>query len=133
MDWTWLLIALGVLVGIYAGAVAVLLLFGRKDDARALAGFVPDCVVLLSRLLKDQCVSRRRSFVLVALVAYLSSPIDLVPDFLPVIGHLDDAVIVALALRWITRDCAPSQIAAHWPGPQASLGVVLRLAGAERS
>jgi uncharacterized membrane protein YkvA (DUF1232 family) len=133
LDWTVLLIAVVVLAGVYAAGVIALLLSGRRDDARALAGFVPDCVVLLSRLRNDPCVPRRRSLVLVALVAYLSSPIDLVPDFLPVIGYLDDALIVALALRWITRDCARSQIAAHWPGPEASLGVVLRLAGGERS
>jgi Protein of unknown function (DUF1232) len=59
----------------------------------------------------------------------LSSPIDLIPDFIPVLGYLDDAVIVALMLRWLTRDCGTRALEQHWPGPASSLGIVLSLAG----
>jgi uncharacterized membrane protein YkvA (DUF1232 family) len=60
---------------------------------------------------------------------YLVVPIDLVPDFIPVAGQLDDAVVVGLALRGVVRAAGPSLIAEHWPGPASSLGVILRLAG----
>ena len=66
---------------------------------------------------------------MVAVVAYLASPIDLVPDFIPVIGLLDDAIVVALALRSVLRAGGPELVRRHWPGPEESLRVVLRLAG----
>jgi uncharacterized membrane protein YkvA (DUF1232 family) len=63
-----------------------------------------------------------------ALLAYLLSPIDLVPDFVPVAGHLDDALLIALALRHLLRAAGPEAVRAHWPGPERSLDVVLRVA-----
>ncbi len=115
----------------YGIAVLGLLAAGRRMDARALGGFVPDCAVLLSRLSRRPCVGRRR-VALIALAGYLALPIDLVPDFLPLVGHLDDAIVVALTLRWLTRRCSVAELSACWPGPDASLGVVLRLAGVRR-
>ena len=114
---------------LYALLVAALALAGRRSQARALAGFIPDCVVLLRRLLADGRVPRRRKAVLVALIGYLVLPIDLVPDFIPVAGQLDDAIVAGLALRWVLRG-DPGLIAEHWPGPPESLAVVLRAAGA---
>jgi hypothetical protein len=76
----WLLAAAAVTVGIYALFVVALLLVGRRTAARALAGFIPDCLVLLRRLLGDKRIPRRHRLVLFALVAYLAFPIDLVPD-----------------------------------------------------
>lgn len=127
---SWPLIALAALFALYVLAVLVLLLMGQRENARALAGFVPDCAVLLSRLVRDPCVPRRRAVLLGGLALYLASPIDLIPDFLPGLGHLDDAVILVIALRLAVRGCDESTIGRHWPGPRASLKVVLRLAGA---
>ena len=93
--WEWFLIAFGTLMLIWAGAVAALVVAGRRTDARALAGFIPDCLVLMRRLLADPRVPRRRKLLLVGLVGYLALPFDLVPDFIPVAGQLDDAIIVA--------------------------------------
>lgn len=75
---------------------------------------------------------RRKKLVLAALIPYLLMPFDLVPDFIPVAGYLDDAVIVAFALRYVLRGSGPDLISAHWPGPPASLDLVLRLAGQAR-
>jgi uncharacterized membrane protein YkvA (DUF1232 family) len=104
---------------------------GRREGARAAAAFVPDCVVLFKRLFTDPRVPRRKKFVLAALIPYLLMPFDLVPDFIPVAGYLDDAIIVAFALRYVLRGSGPDLIAAHWPGPPAKL--VLRFAGQVRA
>ena len=127
---SWPLIALAVALGLYLLVVLVLLILGRRADARALAGFVPDSAVMLSRLVRDRCVPRRRAWLLAALAAYLASPIDLIPDFLPVAGYLDDVVIMAIALRIAVRDVEAEEMRARWPGPESSLRVLLRLAGA---
>ena len=100
----------------------------RHIDARAVAGFIPDCVVLFSRLLKDERLPRRDKLLVAALVPYLAMPFDLIPDFVPVVGQLDDAVLVALVLRRLVRT-SPSLVRKHWPGPPASLAFLLRLAG----
>jgi uncharacterized membrane protein YkvA (DUF1232 family) len=93
-----------------------------------LAGFIPDCRVLLRRLLADERVARRCKFVLVALIGYVSMPIDLLPDFVPVAGQLDDVVFAALALRYALRSGGPELLRRHWPGPDQSLQAVMRLA-----
>ena len=124
-----LLIGLAALLALYALGVLALVLAGRGTDARAFARFVPDCLVLGRRLLADPRVPRRRKLLLVALLAYLAFPVDLVPDFIPVAGQLDDALLVALVLRHLLRTSGPGLIAEHWPGPERSLALVLRLAG----
>jgi Protein of unknown function (DUF1232) len=93
--WQWLLVSLAVVLGVYAAFVAWLVILGRRDDAHALARFIPDCIVLVTRLAREPRVSRRRKLLLVALIGYLALPFDLVPDFIPVAGQLDDAIIVA--------------------------------------
>jgi uncharacterized membrane protein YkvA (DUF1232 family) len=119
-----------VAIALYAALVVALIAAGRRGQARALAGFVPDCVVLVKRLLGDSRIPRRRKLALGLLVAYLASPIDLVPDFIPVAGQLDDAILLGLALRWLVRGSGPAIVREHWPGPEESLRVVLRVAGA---
>lgn len=125
--WQWLAVAAGACLLLYAALVAWLLVAGRRQDARALAGFVPDCVVLVRRLLSDGRVARWRKLLLLALVAYLAMPFDLVPDFIPVAGQLDDAIVVALVLRTVLRGGGPQLLREHWPGPERSLNALLRL------
>ena len=127
------LIVLAVLLALYALLVVALLVAGRRTDARAVAGFVPDCIVLFKRLIADPAIPRRRKAVLVLLVAYLAMPFDLIPDFIPVAGQLDDAILVGLALRGLVRRAGPEHVRRHWPGPEGSLRVVLRLSGARVS
>ena len=118
-----------VLLGVYAALVLALVVAGRCEHARALAGFVPDCAVLFARLARDPELPAWRKATVVAVAVYLASPIDLVPDFLPVAGQADDVVLVALALRSLARAGGGEAIARHWPGPPGSLNVVMRLAG----
>lgn len=112
-------------VGLYLLAVAALAVLGRRSDARALAGFIPDCLILMRRLLADQRVPRRRKVLLGFVVAYLAIPFDLVPDFLPVVGQLDDAVIVALAIRSLIHAAGANVIRELWSGPDRSLRLIL--------
>jgi uncharacterized membrane protein YkvA (DUF1232 family) len=123
-----LLIGLLAVLVLYTAAVAALLLAGRRTDAAALVRVLPDCVVLTQRLLRDPCVPWRSRIVSGALLAYLLSPIDLVPDFVPVAGHLDDALILALALRHLVAAAGPEVVRARWPGPERSVDAILRLA-----
>jgi uncharacterized membrane protein YkvA (DUF1232 family) len=119
--------ALLVLAALYAAAVLALALAGRRSDAAALARFVPDCVVLVRRLLGDPRVPGRVRLLLVLALGYVVFPLDLVPDFIPVAGQLDDAIVLALVLRQVVRAAGPGIMREHWPGPARSLAVVLRL------
>jgi uncharacterized membrane protein YkvA (DUF1232 family) len=124
----WGLVGGVVVVTIYLALVVALLLAGRRTDARALAGFVPDCVILFKRMLADSRVSGWRKALIIALIAYLAMPIDLVPDFIPVAGQLDDAIVVALVLRTLLRSGGAELLREHWAGPESSLALVSRLA-----
>jgi uncharacterized membrane protein YkvA (DUF1232 family) len=127
--WYWLLVSVGVAVAVYAAFVLTLIIVGRKGVARAVARFVPDCIVLFRRLLADPRVPRRQKLILAALIPYLVLPFDLVPDFIPIAGYLDDAVIVTLVLRHVLRGSDRELIESHWSGPQESLTLILRFAG----
>jgi len=124
----WLVVAVAVCVGLYAVLVVGLLLAGRRADARAVAGFVPDCVVLFKRLLGEPGLAGRRKLALVLLLAYLVSPIDLIPDFIPILGQLDDAIVVVLVLRYVLRGADRDALRRLWPGPESSLEAVLAAA-----
>jgi len=129
MNWlSWLLIKLGVIVAVWALFVVWLVAVGRRGDARALVTFIPDCIVLVTRLARDPRVPRRRKLLLLGLAGYLALPFDLVPDFIPVAGQLDDAIIVALVLRHFVRAGGEPLIRELWPGPERSLALILRLA-----
>ena len=123
--WAWLVLAA---LALYAAFLLALLIAGRREDARALAGFVPDCAILCRRLLRDPRVPFARKLALAALVAYLLMPFDIVPDFIPVAGQLDDAVLLAFVLRGIVRGAGAQAVAEHWPGPARPLQLILRLA-----
>ncbi|HZO60913.1 MAG TPA: DUF1232 domain-containing protein [Solirubrobacterales bacterium] len=119
-------LGLGIALALYALFVAVLYVAGRRSEARALVRFIPDCVVLFRRLLGDARISRRRKLLLAAVIGYLALPLDLVPDFIPVAGQLDDAIVVALALRVVLRGAGPELVREHWPGPEDTLRLILR-------
>jgi uncharacterized membrane protein YkvA (DUF1232 family) len=123
-----LLIAALVALLLWALGVAVLYLAGRRGAARALATFLPDSLVLVRRLLRDPTLPRSRKWALWALLAYLALPLDLVPDFLPVVGALDDAILAALTLRFVLRGASSIRLAELWPGSPEGLAMISRLA-----
>jgi uncharacterized membrane protein YkvA (DUF1232 family) len=100
---------------------------GRKEDAHELVAFVPDCVILVKRLLGDPRVPRRAKLILISLFVYLVLPFDLVPDFIPVAGQLDDAILVAAVLAYIVRRAGREVVEELWTGSDRGLRVVLAL------
>jgi uncharacterized membrane protein YkvA (DUF1232 family) len=110
-----ILIAALVVVGTWA---LLLILATRLPPSllKDLAAFLPDCVTLLRRLRRDPRVPRRAKVALLLAAIWVISPVDLIPEFLPVIGALDDALVVALALRYAGRQVPRGVLLEAWPG-----------------
>jgi uncharacterized membrane protein YkvA (DUF1232 family) len=109
----------------------LLLWLRRPDDltVREALRLLPDLLRLVRRLAADRTLPRSVRAWLWLLLGYLASPIDLVPDVLPVIGYADDAVLVAWVLRAVVRRAGGDALARHWPGTPSGLRVVRALAG----
>jgi uncharacterized membrane protein YkvA (DUF1232 family) len=90
---------------------------------------LPDLLRLLRRLASDRSVPRAARVRLWLLLGYLAVPIDLVPDFVPVLGYADDAIIVSLVLRSVVRRAGARAVCRHWPGTDDGLAAVGRLTG----
>jgi uncharacterized membrane protein YkvA (DUF1232 family) len=123
------LIALGVLVASW-GLLVVLARALPPGLARDLARFLPDCVTATRRLRRDPRVPGRAKLAVAFAALWVLSPIDLIPEFLPVIGPLDDVVVVALALRYAARRVPREVLLEAWPG---NPDMIQRLLGAPRS
>jgi uncharacterized membrane protein YkvA (DUF1232 family) len=102
---------------------------GSSIDWRAAMRLVPDVVRLVKRLATDRSVPRATRWWLLALLGYLLLPFDLVPDFIPVLGFADDAVVVAIVLRFAIRHAGIRAVERHWPGTPDGLASVLAVAG----
>ena len=125
----WLLIAGLVVVVVWLIAVVVLLFLGRKTLARELISLLPNLVRLFRGLLGDERVPRSSKALLVLGGLWLASPIDLIPEFLPGIGAIDDAVVAGLVLRHVVRRAGPDVVRDHWRGDPRTIAVLLRAAG----
>ena len=90
---------------------------------------LPDTLRLLHRLATDASLPRGVRVRLWLLFAYLAVPFDLIPDFIPIIGYADDAIIVCLVLRSVVRRAGPAAVRAHWPGTPEGLDALWRAAG----
>jgi uncharacterized membrane protein YkvA (DUF1232 family) len=129
-------VVIAVVIGLlllWLALVGALFLVGRRyEDPTSLKDalrLLPDVVRLLRRLAADRSLPRGVRVRLFLLLAYLVLPIDLVPDFIPVVGYADDAVIVALVLRSVTRSAGTEALDRHWPGSPEGLLAVKRLSG----
>ncbi|MEJ8280659.1 YkvA family protein [Pseudonocardia spirodelae] len=130
MQW-WIGVPAALVVG-WVALVVGLYVGSRGRDRIALTDAVrllPDLVRLLRRLAGDPAVPRRVRVVLGLTIGYLLLPVDLIPDVLPVLGQLDDVVVVVLALRAVVRAAGPAALDRHWPGTPAGLGALRRAAG----
>jgi uncharacterized membrane protein YkvA (DUF1232 family) len=113
------LTGLGIAVAVMLAGWGLLILMARRlppGTARDLAAFVPDCVTTVRRLRADPRVPLRAKVAIVVAGIWVASPIDLIPEFLPVIGPLDDVIVVALALRYAGRQVPREVLLAAWPG-----------------
>ena len=126
---SWLVGILAVLVVVYVALIALIVAGSRQWDVRMIARLVPYCAILFKRLLGDPRVSTRWKIASGFALVYLALPFDLVPDFIPVAGQLDDAILVALVLRGLLRSAGPLLLREHWPGPTALLVPIERFAG----
>jgi uncharacterized membrane protein YkvA (DUF1232 family) len=126
----WLLYAGIALIGLWLGAVIVLFWLGRKTLARELITLLPNLVRLFRGLLRDQRVPRSSKAWLLIGAVWLASPIDLIPEFLPGIGGIDDAVVAALVLRHLVRRAGPEVVRDHWHGDPRTIAAILRAARA---
>jgi uncharacterized membrane protein YkvA (DUF1232 family) len=125
----WLLIAGVTLLVVWLVAIVVLLVWGRRSLARELVTLLPNLVRLFRGLLGDERVPRSSKVLLLLSALWLASPIDLIPEFLPGIGAIDDAVVAALVLRHVVKRAGPDVVRDHWRGDPRTIGVLLRVAG----
>jgi uncharacterized membrane protein YkvA (DUF1232 family) len=127
------LVGLAAAVGLMVAGWAVMILLARRlppGPLRELARFIPACATTIGRLRNDRRVPRRAKVAVVLAGLWLASPIDLIPEFLPVIGPLDDVVVVALALRYAGRQVPRQVLLDAWPG---DAGLLERLLGPART
>ena len=123
-----LLFAVAIVLVLYLALVVALILSGRKLAAKELATLLPNLIRLFRDLAKDPRVPRGAKIVLAVAGIWLISPIDLLPEFIPVLGPLDDAVVAALALRYLIRRAGLDVVREHWRGDPATLAAILRAA-----
>ncbi|WP_102418411.1 YkvA family protein [Mycobacterium sp. 4858] len=129
-DWWMILIGLASAFAVIWVILAITLwLMKPQANMQDLVRLLPDVLRLLKRLAADDELPRRIRIALVALIAFVVSPIDLIPDAIPVIGFADDVIIVGLVLRWISRKAGSEALAKHWPGTPDGLATLCKLCG----
>ncbi|HEY0538165.1 MAG TPA: YkvA family protein [Actinoallomurus sp.] len=132
-------VAIGIAAGLVLMWLAVIAVLwsvkGHFDRAalRESLRMLPDLLRLLKRLAADAALPCGVRIRLWLLLAYLIIPVDLVPDFIPIIGYADDAIIVAIALRSVIRHAGPEAIHNHWPGTPGGLTAILRLTAPQKA
>lgn len=115
-------------------ALVVVLLIARPRGGllREALRLLPDVLRLVRRLAADKSLPRGVRVRLGLLLAYLALPIDLIPDFIPVLGYADDAIIVSVVLRGVVRRAGLDAVRAQWPGTDEGFAAVARVTGINR-
>ena len=121
---TWI----GIGVAVWAVAIVVLFLVGRRLAARELAVLLPNLVRMCRTLLRDPRVPWGSKALVGFAVVWFISPIDLVPEFIQILGPLDDALLAALVVRHLVKRAGREVVAEAWPGDPATLERMFRLA-----
>ncbi|MCV7068103.1 YkvA family protein [Mycolicibacterium houstonense] len=129
--WGSTLIGLGValLVSWLILVIALLVMRPRGNLLTEALRLLPDLVRLIRRLASDKTLPRGVRVRLALLLAYLALPIDLIPDFIPVLGYADDAIVVTVVLRSVVRHAGLAAVRAHWPGTDDGFDALVRLTG----
>lgn len=124
-----LIVGIGAAAAVWLLAVLALVLAGRRTVARDLAALLPNLLALFRGLLRDPRTPRTTKIVTVLAILWIASPVDLIPEFVPVVGPLDDAIVAALVLRRLLRTAGADAVREHWRGSPESLRALLRIAG----
>jgi uncharacterized protein (TIGR03382 family) len=132
MDWRTVIgIGVGILL-VWAALISLLWLFRPRDMGLGeLLRVIPDVVRLVRRLLGDRAVPLPARLALVALLVWLISPIDLIPEFIPVLGPLDDVVVAVLVLRYVRRKVGLEELRSRWPGTPDGFALLSRIIGSD--
>jgi uncharacterized membrane protein YkvA (DUF1232 family) len=117
-----------VLIAIWIVVVVILVIVGRVLLARELALVLPNLIRLFGGLFRDRRVGLPAKIVVGIAGLWLASPIDLIPEFIPIVGSLDDAIVAALALRFVLNSTDGAVVREHWHGDPATLARLMRLA-----
>jgi uncharacterized membrane protein YkvA (DUF1232 family) len=127
----WALIPVSIVGGLVLlwVVLAVMLWLAKPGDydLKETLRLLPDVIRLIKRLAADPATPRGVRIRLWLLLGYLALPFDLIPDFVPVLGYADDAIIVALVLRSAARSAGPDALAKHWPGSPEGLAALNRV------
>lgn len=130
MDVAPILAIMGGLVLLWALVLALLLVFRpRGVQLRELIRVVPDVLRLLRSLIGDRSTPLDVRLVLGFLVLWILSPIDLIPEFIPLLGPLDDVVVAAVALRYTRRRLGIEELRRRWSGTDDSFALLVRMVG----
>jgi uncharacterized membrane protein YkvA (DUF1232 family) len=128
MPWRPIVLTLGALAIVWLLLVAVFFAARPKDaNVKDALRLLPDTIRLVKRLATDATIPLATRLPVWLLLAYLISPIDIIPDFVPVVGYADDVIITSLVLRQLVRRVGPDKLAEHWPGSVDGLNTVRRV------
>jgi uncharacterized membrane protein YkvA (DUF1232 family) len=130
MDWRTVAVVLASVLAVWAILIGLLWLFRPRDVGLVeLLRVIPDVVRLVRRLLGDGAVPISVKVALVVLLAWLISPIDLIPEFIPILGPLDDVVVAVIVLRYVRRRIGLEGLRSRWPGTPDGFALLSRIIG----
>ena len=130
MDLSWLVGLVAALLAAWALLVALLWVLRPRDVSLGeLVRIVPDVLRLVRRLIGDRSVPFGARAALVALLVWLVSPIDLIPEFIPVLGPIDDVVVAVLVLRYVRRRIGDDGLRTRWPGTPEGYALLSAVVG----
>jgi uncharacterized membrane protein YkvA (DUF1232 family) len=132
VDWEDVAAIVVAIVLIWSAVAIVLVILGRRWLARELAFFLPNVARLFAGLIRDPRVPVGSKLVLGLASLWIASPIDLIPEFVPIAGSLDDAIVAVIALRLVLRWTEPEVLRDHWHGDPRAFDRLLRLGGSRR-